>query len=51
MSRNNEPLQPVAMTTLLTTDLIGVSRGRSFPSDELDSYTSAGCGWSRPTAR
>ncbi|WP_277590756.1 glutamine synthetase family protein [Pseudomonas chlororaphis] len=45
MSRNSEPLRPVAMTTLLTTDLIGVSRGRSFPSDELDSYTSAGCGW------
>lgn len=45
MSRASEPLQPVAMTTLLTTDLIGVSRGRSFPSDELDHYTSAGCGW------
>lgn len=45
MSHGNGPLTPVAMTTLVTTDLIGVTRGRSFPSDELDSYTSAGCGW------
>ncbi|OLF54399.1 glutamine synthetase family protein [Pseudomonas chlororaphis] len=45
MSRDTQALRPVAMTTLLTTDLIGVSRGRSFPSDELDSYASAGCGW------
>jgi glutamine synthetase len=33
------------MTTIVTTDLIGVTRGRSFPSDELDAYQVAGCGW------
>ncbi|TWD51727.1 glutamine synthetase family protein [Pseudomonas sp. SJZ131] len=38
-------LLPVPMTTIVTTDLIGVTRGRSFPSDELDHYQAAGCGW------
>jgi glutamine synthetase len=33
------------MTTIVTTDLIGVTRGRSFPTDELDAYQVAGCGW------
>jgi glutamine synthetase len=33
------------MTTIVTTDLIGVTRGRSFPADELDAYQVAGCGW------
>ncbi|NWB89378.1 glutamine synthetase family protein [Pseudomonas gingeri] len=47
MSRANsgEPLTPVAMTTIITTDLIGVTRGRSFPTDELEHYKTAGCGW------
>src|SRR5450830_1873424 len=47
MSRANsgEPLTPVAMTTIVTTDLIGVTRGRSFPTDELEHYKTAGCGW------
>jgi glutamine synthetase len=33
------------MTTIVTTDLIGVTRGRSFPTDELEAYQVAGCGW------
>ncbi|MEI4523970.1 glutamine synthetase [Pseudomonas sp. CCNWLW23] len=38
-------LTPLPMTTLVTTDLIGITRGRSFPSDELEHYQAAGCGW------
>lgn len=38
-------LAPLPVTTLVTTDLIGVTRGRSFPSDELPHYVAAGCGW------
>ncbi|MGX0889561.1 glutamine synthetase [Pseudomonas sp. ADAK2 TE3594] len=38
-------LSPLPMTTIVTTDLIGVTRGRSFPTDELDAYQAAGCGW------
>ncbi|MDR8363350.1 glutamine synthetase family protein [Pseudomonas sp. JL3] len=38
-------LSPLPMTTIVTTDLIGVTRGRSFPTDELEAYQVAGCGW------
>ena len=38
-------LSPLPLTTIVTTDLIGVTRGRSFPTDELDAYQVAGCGW------
>ncbi|AKK01242.1 glutamine synthetase [Pseudomonas chlororaphis] len=38
-------LLPLPLTTLVSTDLIGVTRGRSLPSDELAHYVSAGCGW------
>ncbi|CAH0296671.1 glutamine synthetase [Pseudomonas mediterranea] len=38
-------LTPLPVTTLVSTDLIGVTRGRSFPSDELPHYVTAGCGW------
>lgn len=38
-------LLPVPMTTIVTTDLIGVTRGRSFPTDELEQYQAAGIGW------
>ena len=41
----SERLSPLPMTTLVTTDLIGVTRGRSFPTDELEDYQAAGCGW------
>lgn len=41
----SERLSPLPMTTIVTTDLIGVTRGRSFPTDELDTYQAAGCGW------
>lgn len=33
------------MTTLITTDLIGITRGRSIPTSELDQYLNIGCGW------
>ncbi|SFW98504.1 glutamine synthetase [Pseudomonas sp. NFACC49-2] len=39
------PLAQLPVTTLVSTDLIGVTRGRSFPSDELPHYVTAGCGW------
>lgn len=38
-------LMPLPMTTIVTTDLIGITRGRSFPTDELEHYQAAGCGW------
>ncbi|MDL5601530.1 MULTISPECIES: glutamine synthetase [unclassified Pseudomonas] len=41
----SERLSPLPMTTIVTTDLIGITRGRSFPSDELEHYQAAGCGW------
>ncbi|MGE8186508.1 glutamine synthetase [Pseudomonas sp. NPDC086278] len=41
----SQRLTPLPMTTLVTTDLIGVTRGRSFPTDELDHYQATGCGW------
>jgi glutamine synthetase len=41
----NARLLPVPMTTIVTTDLIGVTRGRSFPTDELEHYQAAGIGW------
>ncbi|PCR93122.1 glutamine synthetase [Pseudomonas fluorescens] len=41
----SERLSPLPMTTIVTTDLIGITRGRSFPSDELEHYQATGCGW------
>jgi glutamine synthetase len=41
----SERLSPLPMTTIVTTDLIGVTRGRSFPTDELEAYQVTGCGW------
>ncbi|MHA6196125.1 glutamine synthetase family protein [Pseudomonas wadenswilerensis] len=41
----NDLIAPVGMTTIVTTDLVGITRGRSFPRDELDSYAAAGVGW------
>ncbi|WP_367256664.1 glutamine synthetase [Pseudomonas sp. stari2] len=41
----SERLSPLPMTTIVTTDLIGITRGRSFPSDELEHYQAGGCGW------
>jgi len=41
----SERLTPLPMTTIVTTDLIGITRGRSFPTDELEHYRAAGCGW------
>ena len=38
-------LTPLPMTTIVTTDLIGITRGRSFPTDELEHYQAPGCGW------
>ncbi len=41
----SERLTPLPMTTIVTTDLIGITRGRSFPTDQLEHYQAAGCGW------
>ncbi|MHA3737008.1 glutamine synthetase [Pseudomonas sp. Eth.TT006] len=41
----SERLTPLPMTTIVTTDLIGITRGRSFPTDELEHYLAGGCGW------
>ncbi|WP_166220032.1 glutamine synthetase [Pseudomonas atagonensis] len=38
-------LTPLPMTTVVTTDLTGITRGRSFPTDELEHYQAAGIGW------
>ncbi|WP_339450059.1 glutamine synthetase [Pseudomonas sp. EA_5y_Pfl2_R50] len=38
-------LTPLPLTTLVTTDLTGITRGRSFPTDELEHYQATGCGW------
>ena len=36
---------PISLTTLITTDLIGITRGRSVPTSDLDQYYEIGCGW------
>jgi len=41
----DKPVAPLPMTTLVTTDLTGITRGRTCPSDELEHYRLAGCGW------
>jgi glutamine synthetase len=35
----------MSLTTLVTTDLIGITRGRSIPTSNLDNYYKTGCGW------
>ncbi|AYN98087.1 MULTISPECIES: type I glutamate--ammonia ligase [Pseudomonas] len=44
-SLNNALIAATPMTTVVTTDLVGITRGRSFPTDELESYRVAGVGW------
>jgi glutamine synthetase len=38
-------VEPRSLTTLVTTDLIGITRGRSIPTINLDEYLNIGCGW------
>jgi len=38
-------VEPMSLTTLVTTDLIGITRGRSIPTENLDDYWDIGCGW------
>jgi len=38
-------MKPISLTTLITTDLIGITRGRSIPTTDLDKYLQTGCGW------
>ena len=42
---NNVLIAATPMTTVVTTDLVGITRGRSFPTDELESYQETGVGW------
>ncbi|UJR08362.1 hypothetical protein I4U23_012633 [Adineta vaga] len=38
-------INAMSLTTLVTTDLIGITRGRSIPTYDLDKYYHTGCGW------
>lgn len=39
-------IEPMSLTSLVTTDLIGISRGRSLSQSDLDKYyDEIGCGW------
>jgi glutamine synthetase len=38
-------IEPISLTTLVTTDLIGITRGRSIPTSEVEKYYEIGCGW------
>jgi glutamine synthetase len=38
-------IEPMSLTTLVTTDLIGITRGRSIPTSNVDEYSKIGCGW------
>ena len=38
-------LKPMKLTMLVTTDLNGMTRGRSCPTVELENYLMNGCGW------
>ena len=38
-------IEPMYLTTLVTTDLIGITRGRSIPTENLAEYNNIGCGW------
>lgn len=44
-------LTPLPMTTLVTTDLIGITRGRSFPLMSLSTIKPPGAAGYRRTAR
>ncbi|CAF3001686.1 unnamed protein product [Rotaria sp. Silwood2] len=38
-------VQPIVLTMLVTTDLTGITRGRTFPAEAIDDYWNSGCGW------
>ena len=40
-----DKVKPMSLTTLITTDLIGITRGRSIPTSDLHKYVDIGCGW------
>ncbi|CAF1163072.1 unnamed protein product [Adineta steineri] len=44
IEKSNE-IKPMSLTTLVTTDLIGITRGRSVLTSKLDEYMTTGCGW------
>jgi glutamine synthetase len=37
-------IEPMSLTSLVTTNLIGITRGRSLPQSDLDKYYEIGCG-------
>ena len=38
-------LQPVRLVSFVTTDLAGITRGRSLPLATLEEQLASGCGW------
>ena len=40
-----EPESAIPLCAVLTTDLAGITRGRSFPSDRRERYLASGIGW------
>jgi glutamine synthetase len=44
-NHKNENNKSISLTTLVTTDSIGITRGRSIPTSEIDQYYEIGCGW------
>jgi glutamine synthetase len=45
INKINNLVEPMSLTTLVTTDLIGITRGRSIPTSDMDKYYVTGCGW------
>jgi glutamine synthetase len=45
MSQNNNNAAPMRLTSFVTTDLCGITRGRSLPESEVAEQLATGCGW------
>ena len=45
MSQNNNNPAPMRLTSFVTTDLCGITRGRSLPESEVAEQLATGCGW------
>ena len=45
MNNNKTRLAPLHLVSLVTTDMAGMTRGRSLPEAELEDQLSTGCGW------
>lgn len=45
MSQNNNKPAPMRLTSFVTTDLCGITRGRSLPESDVADQLATGCGW------